>query len=157
MLKRTWQDSETPILSKCDQTYSNITSEIPPAKQETYFSTAFSQVVKGWGPSSKLLNVIPLAFLRLHLEKGWNSYKEAVRFKLVLTLLYFISADQNIKKRKKKKKICEMPRRKKILTQKSSQASHTHHRLPSEWFCWTRNCSGCSKTVFSLSQLLDGG
>lgn len=66
MLKTAWQESETPILSKCDQTYSNITSQIPPAKQETDFSTAFLQVVKGRGPSSKSLDVIPLALLRLH-------------------------------------------------------------------------------------------
>lgn len=66
MLKTAWQESETPILSKYDQTYSNITSQIPPAKQETDVSTAFLQVVKGRGPTSKSLDVIPLAFLRLH-------------------------------------------------------------------------------------------
>lgn len=50
MLKTAWQESETPVLSKCDQTYFNITSQIHPAKQEIYFSTAFLQVVKGRGP-----------------------------------------------------------------------------------------------------------
>lgn len=41
MLQTAWQESETPVLSKCDQAYSDIISQIPLAKLKTDFRTAF--------------------------------------------------------------------------------------------------------------------